>query len=264
MLFVSQLCSRTAQTRGDGAGGGLWQRHNLLQRHRGLHIHVCGEHAAAGTRDQYLIAKLVFVFFLTAFKHRLLLFLTSELIWKLFRNQWSWSQSQWVLPFLLVHGRAHRVSIYAVSHSVPTQLKIVQLLDGRVCLTQSWVTLCHHVSPSHLNTKVVSRLHVDEGLRLLMDNLTLCAELESTWGRKCASFKMCGRIGHALWQGQKKKPCRFIFHSRSLDLSQWRKHRRFNCGCKMTIKLFFCGPYRGREVSGGYINHMHNLKDKGR
>ena len=45
---VWQLCGGAAEERGDGAGGGLWQRHHLLQRHRGLHLHVGWEHATTG------------------------------------------------------------------------------------------------------------------------------------------------------------------------------------------------------------------------
>lgn len=44
-----QLRGRAAEARRDGAGGGLRQRHHLLQRHRGLHVHVGREHTAAGT-----------------------------------------------------------------------------------------------------------------------------------------------------------------------------------------------------------------------
>lgn len=43
-----QFSSRAAQARGDGAGGSIRQCHDLLQRHRGLHIHVCREYTATG------------------------------------------------------------------------------------------------------------------------------------------------------------------------------------------------------------------------
>lgn len=43
-----QLSGGAAERRRNGAGGGLRQRHHLLQRHRRLHLSVCGEHAAAG------------------------------------------------------------------------------------------------------------------------------------------------------------------------------------------------------------------------
>lgn len=66
-LFM-QLCSRTAEKRGDRAGRGIRQRHDLLQRHRGLHIHVCREHAATGTRRSTPHRKPQFCLLLTAFK----------------------------------------------------------------------------------------------------------------------------------------------------------------------------------------------------
>lgn len=44
-----QFGGRAAKTRWDRPGRGLRQRHHLLQRHRWLHLHVCGEYAATGT-----------------------------------------------------------------------------------------------------------------------------------------------------------------------------------------------------------------------
>lgn len=44
-----QFCSRAVKTRGDSAGRSIRQCHDILQRHRRLHIHVCREYALTGT-----------------------------------------------------------------------------------------------------------------------------------------------------------------------------------------------------------------------
>lgn len=183
-LFM-QLCSRTAEKRGDRAGRGIRQRHDLLQRHRGLHIHVCREHAATGA--QCLIANLSFVCFwqhlsvnFSDFQANLKAFKKSVVVIAVAVNS-PFSTHAWKV----LTGSPSTVCLIVRVPTHRPRLKIVQLLDGRV----RWLRVESRYATTYLPLTLIPKWFLDFiwKICLLMDNITLSGELESPWEKT----KMC-------------------------------------------------------------------------
>ena len=200
-----QFSSRAAKTRGDGAGRSVRQRHHLLQWHCGLHVHVCREYTATGTQqsichcnppmnDSHSASQCfcprTWCSLVKCFRDPLpwLCLTATKLIAKALKNPSSWSYSQRILTLYLCTKVLTSIrSLPTVCLIVPTvcvpthgpQLKIVQLLDGRVC----WRRVESHYATTYLpltlipkggfSTKHMIRMsHRAWGSEGLMGNLT--------------------------------------------------------------------------------------------
>ena len=197
-----QFSSRATKKRGDGAGRSVWQCHHLLQRHRGLHLHVCREYAAPGTQWSNDSAT-----------HHLCPygwihpagFEVSILIWTIHYHRSD--ESSFSTLFWKVHTSIRSLPTMCLivpTVCVPThglKPKIVLLLRWKSALTQGWVTLWHHIYPSHLNTK-----------GRLMEQICLCDFTSKTEGLRLL-----------LWQWQ-------------FDTHRWSEwHLMFSCHYEFTM-----------------------------